>query len=184
MCQRLLYNLVHLKIICSSQADQALSEFSSFYHTSLRERKTSFESFQKERDRLNDFYVKETDISNYKNLSSVFKLVLVLSHGQAAVEWGFSVYNKALNFNMGEISIISRKLIIDQMNSHSLLPQSFPITKNLLKSVRCSRQRYQEFLREKESSWKQNAQCAQLAIITKCTVCSVSHHNKMHSVLS
>ena len=86
MCQRLLYNLVHLKMICSSQADQALSEFSSFYHTSLRERKTSFESFQKERDRLDDFYVKETDISNYKNLSSVFKFVLVLSHGQVAVE--------------------------------------------------------------------------------------------------
>ena len=47
------------------------------------------------------------------------------------------------------------------------LPQSFPITKSLLKSVRCSRQRYHEFLREKESLWKQNAQCTQLAIIDR-----------------
>ena len=49
----------------------------------------------------------------------------------------------------------------------SLLPQSFPITKSLLKSVRCSWQRYHEFLREKESLWKQNAQCIQLAIIDR-----------------
>ena len=60
-------------------------------NTSLREIKTSFESFQKERDRLDDFYVKETNMCNYKILSSVFKLVLVLSHGQAEVQRGFSV---------------------------------------------------------------------------------------------
>ena len=52
-----------------------------------------------------------------------------------------------------------RKLIIDQMHSHILLPQSFPIKKSLLKSVRSSRQRYQEFLKEKEVLLKQNTQC-------------------------
>ena len=89
----------------------------------------------------------------------------MLSHRQAAVERGFRVNNKVLNVNMHEISITSCKLIIDHMNSPSLLPQSFPITKSLLKSVRCSRQRYQEFLREKEPLQKQNAQCTPLAII-------------------
>ena len=47
------------------------------------------------------------------------------------------------------------------------MPQSSPITNSLLKSVRCSRQRYQELVREKESLRKQNAQCAQLAIIDR-----------------
>ena len=64
-----------------------------------------------------DFYIKETNICNYKVLSFVFKLVLVLSHGQTAVERGFSVKNKVLNVNMHEISITSRKLIVDHMNS-------------------------------------------------------------------
>ena len=96
------FTLVHLKVICSSQIDLALSEFS--FYTSLRERKTSFESFQKECDRLYGFYFKETNICNYEILSSVFKLVLVLSHGQAAVERGFSVNNKVLNVNMHKIS--------------------------------------------------------------------------------
>ena len=53
------------------------------------------------------------------------------------------------------------------MNSHTLLPRSVPITKSLFKSVICSRQRYQEFLGEKESLRKQNAQCVQLAIIDR-----------------
>ena len=76
--QSLLFSLVHLKLKCSSQADLVLYEFPSFYHTSLiRERKTSFESFWKECDRLDDFYVKETNVCNYKILSSFFKLVLV-----------------------------------------------------------------------------------------------------------
>ena len=91
----------------------------------------------------------------------------MLNHAQAAVRRVFGVNNKVLIINMREITITSCKLIIDQINSHSLLPQSFPITKSLLKSVRCSRQRYQEFLRDKELLRKQKAQCAQLAIIDK-----------------
>ena len=93
--------------------------------------------------------------------------LLVLLHGQVAVGRGFSVKNKVVNVNMHEISITSHKLIMDHINGHSLLSQSFPITNSLSKSVRCSRQRYQEFLREEESLRKQNTQCAQLAIINK-----------------
>ena len=75
----------------------------------------------------------------------------ILNHGPAAVEREFSMNNKVLNVNMHKISVTFCKLTIDHMNCHNLLAQSFPITKSLLKSVRCSRQRYQEFLREKES---------------------------------
>ena len=113
------------KIICSSQADLALYEFSSFYHSSL-ERKTSFESFQKGRDRSDDFGIKETNICNCKIISSVFKLILVLSHGQAGAERGASVNNKVLNVNMHKISSISCKLIIDHMNCHSFFATIIP----------------------------------------------------------
>ena len=40
-------------------------------------------------------------------------------HDQAAVEKGFSKNNKVLNFNMHEISVTSRKLIIDHKKSQS-----------------------------------------------------------------
>ena len=106
------------KIRCSSQADLALYEFSSL--------KTSFESFQKGRDRSDDFGIKETNICNCKIISSVFKLILVLSHGQAGAERGASVNNKVLNVNMHKISSISCKLIIDHMNCHSLFATIIP----------------------------------------------------------
>ena len=81
------------------------------------------------------------------------------------MERGFSINNKVLNVNFKEVSITSRRLIIDHMNSNNLLPQSYPITKSLLTSVSYSRQRYQNFLRGKD--FQQNSQCAQLAIIDK-----------------
>ena len=115
-----LFTLVHLEMICSSQGDLAFSELSSFYHTSLRERKTGFESYQKECGSLDDFYVKEANICNCKILSSVFKFVLMLSHGQSTVERGLIVKNKVLNVNTPKLSITSRKFIIDHMNSHNL----------------------------------------------------------------
>ena len=106
--------------------------------------------------------VKETNIYNYKTRSSIFKLVLVLSHDPAAMENGFSVNNKVLKIKMHEIWITSYKLITDDITIHSLLL----ITKSLLKSLRCSQQR-QKALRDKESLWKQNAQWTPLTNIDK-----------------
>ena len=76
--------------------------------------------------------MKQTGIVSYTNLLPILKLVLVLSHGQANVERCFSVNNNVLKCDMSEKSIMSRKLIIDHMKSHNLLPQSFLITKSLL----------------------------------------------------
>ena len=76
--------------------------------------------------------MKQTGIVSYTNLLPILKLVLMLSHGQTNVERCFSVNNNVLKCDMSEKSIMSRKLIIDHMKSHNLLPQSFSITKSLL----------------------------------------------------
>ena len=68
----------------------------------------------------------------------------MLSHGQPAMERGFIENKKVIKVNMDKIKINSRKLIIDHMSSHNLYSKSFPITESLLRSVRCSLQRYQE----------------------------------------
>ena len=138
---KLMRVLVGLKIVPSTQADKALSQFTSFFM--------------------------KTEIGSYKNLFSILKLVLVLSHGQANVERCFSVNNNVLKFNMSENSIVSRKLIIDHMKCHNLSPQSFPITNDLLKSARSSRQRYEQYLREMQQCKRQNEKTDQLKIIDK-----------------
>ena len=140
--------LVGLKIVPSTHADKALSEFNSFHESCMSEKRSDFEKFKRHKDRLDDFFMK-TEIGSYKNL---FKLVLVLSHGQANVERCFSVNNNVLKFNMSENSVVSRKLIIDHMKCHNLSPQSFPITNDLLKSVRSSRQRHESNILERCSN--------------------------------
>ena len=68
---------------------------------------------------------------------------------------------------MSEKSIMLRKLIIDHMKSHKRLPQSFPIKKSLLQFVRSFRQRYEQYLREREESKHQNEKTVQLKILDK-----------------
>ena len=79
----------------------------------------------------------------------------------------FSVNNNVLKFNISENSIVSRKLIIDHMKCHNLSLQSFPIKNNFLKSVRSSRQRYEQYLREMQQCKCQNEKIDQLKIINK-----------------
>ena len=123
---KLMRVLVGLKIVPSTQADKALSEFTSFHESCMSEKRSDFEKFKRHKDRLDDFFMK-TEIGSYKNLFSILKLVLVLSHGQANVERCFSVNNNVLKFNMSENSIVSRKLIIDHMKCHNLSPQFFQL---------------------------------------------------------
>ena len=107
------------------------------------------------------------ELSSYTNLLPILKLMIVFSHGQTNVERCFSFNNNVLKCNMSGKSIMSRKLIIDHTKSHNLLPQSFPITRSLLHSVWYSRQRYEQYLREREESKHQNEKTVQLKILDK-----------------
>jgi len=53
------------------------------------------------------------------------------------------------------------------MKSHDLLPHTMSILKNLLKSVRSSRQRYEEYKRMREKSKLNNKKDEQLKILDK-----------------
>ena len=68
------------------------------------------------------------------------------------------------------------------MKSHNLLPQSFPITKNLLQSVRSFRQHYEQYLQEREESKHQNEKTELLKILDKEIGelnCAISNNRKL-----
>ena len=129
-----------------------------FYQNIVKLKGGDCVSFEKEKGCLDYFYIKKVEVSEYKNLASVLKLVL--SDGQASMERAYSLHNIIPNFNLKDISIISRKLIIDHMKSNFLSPQMFPVTKFLLKSVRSPRQRYSEYLKEEQPKKKENEHSA------------------------
>ena len=81
-----------------------------------------FIEFNKESDRLDDFYLKKWNINRYKELAAVVKILLTLSHGQALVERRFSGKNIVLAQNMKVVSIGARRLIKDHLVSNNLQP--------------------------------------------------------------
>ena len=88
----------------------------------------------------------------------------MLSHSQAALERGFNVKKEVLNVNMCKISITSRKLTTDYINSHILLP----VTPDHKESVKISEMFSTEIPRVLKRE--------RILTETKHTVPSVSHN--------
>ena len=67
----------------------------------MKENKDEFVVYQKDTDRLEVFLWKFIgSASQFMTLRNVVKLVLILSHGQAQVERGFSTKRELLDQNM------------------------------------------------------------------------------------
>ena len=91
------------------------------------------------------------------------KLMFTLGHGQADVERGFSINKTTTKTNQSEMSLISRRLIKDHMNSHNLQPHTVPATKEILLSISQSNKKYKEFLEEKKKKLSQQRKKKRLA---------------------
>ena len=103
------------------------------------------------------FFFSYTDIVKYKELSSLSKMILTLSHGQAAVERGFRINNSLSKVNISELSLVCKKIVRDDLISNQLKPHTVPITNQLMRSVALARQRCNESLENKKNdNEKQN----------------------------
>ena len=78
---KLFMKLVTYKKLAASVADLAKGEFSKFCETVVVENKEEFLSFDKDKDRLDYFLWKFTDLKMYAKLQHVIKIVLISSHG-------------------------------------------------------------------------------------------------------
>ena len=125
--KHLLKHLIALGIIAPNRCDQAMVEFKNFRENELKKMQQEFSDFCPEENRLDVFYFQTVGISKHKELSFVLKLVLTMSHGQAAVERGFSHNNAILKVNMSPETIIAKRMIKDHMLSHNLKPHTLKI---------------------------------------------------------
>ena len=70
----------------------------------------NFNSFERSKDCVDEFFFSTFEVhKNYEELSSVIKVVLVLSHGQSAVEHSFSLGKSFIVENISEESIRNKK---------------------------------------------------------------------------
>ena len=91
--------------------------------------------------------------------------MLVLNHGQASVERGFSLRNVTLKDNISELSLDSKRLIIDHMLSNDLRPETIESSTSLLVAFKSTRRKHEasKTCNEKRSRKKWRRESYQLA---------------------
>ena len=142
--KRLLSVFMKLNILAANSCDRALAEFQEFLQNECKTHLNRLKSFNHKENRLDDLFFNYLGIQKYKNLSYVIKIILTLSHGQAAVEWGFSVNKSIIRVNMKEESIVAKKIIRDYMIANSLKPHTVEISNKLILSCSTARQKYRQ----------------------------------------
>ena len=136
-----------------TDCDQVLDEFGNFLALSLTV--TAFQQFT-DTDCLDTIYYNLlSGNQNNVQLLPVVKMLLLLSHGQASVERGFSINNTVADVNLSASNLIALRLVKDHVNAIGGL-ENMTITKELMAYARVARSRHQASLLEKQQSKKQS----------------------------
>ena len=90
---------------------------------------------------------------NYAALFDIVKILLVVSHGQASVEKGFSVNKEIEVENLHEHSLVAQRIICDHLKAVGGV-LNVPITKKLLAAAASSRQKYEKHLQDQRDKKK------------------------------
>ena len=135
--QKFLEKLVSYKKIVPSIADDAKMEYFWFVSTIVKKNSDEFLSFKKEEDCLDVFLWRYIGAkSQFSKLRNMFLMLLILSHGQAQVEHGFSTNKLLLGVNMQNKTLVAQWIVHDCMVSENVKPQDRQMTKCLMELVK------------------------------------------------
>lgn len=134
--------------------DAIVQEFESFL--SVEARNEAFLAFKPFERRLDTFLCEQLS-RPYPAAWGFCQKLLLLSHGQASVERGFSVNKEILTENIQEDTIVARRLICDFVAMHGGVTQ-VPLTKELMASVGAARSKYRLFLDQERVRKEKEAQ--------------------------
>ena len=133
----LLSHMIHLKVYEESFSDKVLNQYRDFLDNELKINLQKFKDFKKEDTLIVDFFFSIIQIDKkYTELSDMVKIILTLSHGQAAVERSFSLGKPLIHDNIKSLSLINKKLIRDHMLSNNVTPESISISKKWRHSIK------------------------------------------------
>ena len=105
--------------------------------------KDAFLTFDENKVRLDSFFCDFMHGSTkFRKCWDVFKRVFTLSHGQAAVERGFSVNKELLVENLQQLSLVSQRIVSDYLTDFGKSIIKVPLTNALLKSCQLAHSRY------------------------------------------
>jgi hypothetical protein len=152
---KLLEILHTTKNVTSVVADSAKVQYSTLCLYSENNWKDNFSSFDQNSTRLDIFYANLFhEDEAFKDLWKVIKIVLILSHGNASVESGFSINKQILVTNLLEKSLVASRLVYDSINANGG-EGAVEITKELINNVKMARSRYHQSLDENKNENKE-----------------------------
>ncbi|CAN7986698.1 unnamed protein product, partial [Ixodes hexagonus] len=143
------------------QRDTVLAQYTEL----LQEQKHHLRLFEKGMNRLDEFFAElMRHNSSYTELWKVVKLLLVLSHGQATVERGFSVNRQVSVENLKDLSYVSQRIVCDAVDKAGGV-LNVPVTKELGTAVSTARQQYAAYLEAEKKKQREDAKQAKRCCI-------------------
>ena len=137
--------LVEVNRLESSDVDKVVDEFSDWI--SAAKISVEFCEFSKEQP-LDSFYFNNFPKTCYPTLWKVVRELLLVSHGQAAVERGFSIGKALAKENQLQETIVNLRLVKDYIISVGGT-EKVNVSKDMLTSVMASHRRYTTHLEKK-----------------------------------
>ena len=126
--KNLIQKLYDLKLLSSQEADKAKQEYQAFLTSVAVTDQDKFLSYDMDKNRLDSFlsgYMK--GVTKFANL---WKVIFTLSHGQADIERGFSINKELLIENMKQKSLVSQRIVSDQLSDCTNQLHEYKIEKN------------------------------------------------------
>lgn len=121
-----------------SLGDLIIQQFSQLLSLEVRNEKfLSFKPLEKRLDVFLHPYISQP----YPQLWAFIRNLLLLSHGQATVERGFSINKQVETCNIQEDTVIAQRVVCDYVSMHGGVTK-VPLTPELLSSVTSARVRY------------------------------------------
>lgn len=143
--KKVVTQLVSVRRIKESDCDAIIQEYTSFLDNIPAFGSEKFSNFNFSTDRLDELFSTYMNTHPYQKLFKVAQLLLVLSHGQASVERGFSVDKELEVENLANQSLVAQCLVCDHINAVGGI-LNVSITQPLLTSCSAARKRYERYL--------------------------------------
>ena len=159
--ERVLTLMLEKNFFKGDECDELKSQYKDFISLSKLDYRNKFANYNVLTDRLDAFLFSIIGRKDeYSKLWEFIKIILTLSHGQAAIERGFSVNKNLSSTNMLQKTIVAQRIVCDGV-SKILGPndglENFQIENALLAFVRNSRGKYEQYLKENKINSKETA---------------------------
>lgn len=160
---KLLGKLLSHRWLDASSCDEANAQYVKLVNDVKLYHKDEFKGFSPGHQPLDSFWYQMLgEKEGFELLWSIVQKMLILCHGQACIERGFSVNKSVAEVNMSKSTLIAFRKVYDALKQMECKVHDIPVSKQMLESCRHARKRYDQYLAEQkrtaDATAKQNKQ--------------------------